>query len=93
MTSAEDFMFRTATAEAREAEIVHNAQCDRQTMERFYEVARTMLHTLFERRVTLCDAGCAIDIEAIVEGLRPHDAATVERAARQVAAQWEVERE
>ena len=86
-------MVATSSAETREAEIVHNAQCDRQTMERFYEVARTMLHTLFERNVTLCDAGCAIDIEAIVEGFRPHDAATVERAARELARQEEAERE
>ena len=93
MNTAEDFMFRSNAAEAREAEIVHNAQCDRQTMERFHAVARTLLHTLFERRVTLCDNGCAIDIEAIVEGFRPHDAARVERAARELAAQMEGEDE
>ena len=87
MNSAETTMFATSAAEDREAEIVHNAQCDRQTMERAYWVLKTCVDMLFERKVTLCDAGCMIDIEAIVEGFRPHDAARVERAARELAKQ------
>lgn len=90
--NAETKMFRTTAAEAREAEIVHNAECDRQTVARIHGVLKTLAGMLFENKITLCDHGCAIDLEALIEGYRPHDAKTVEASARKVAAQWEVER-
>ena len=89
MTSAETATFRTTAAEEREAELVHNAQCDRQTLERFYEVAKSMARMLFENRVTFCDHGCGEDIIALIEGFKPHDAARVEHAARELAAWME----
>lgn len=89
MTSPSTAFFRTSAAEAREAETVANALDDRQTLERLYEIMRDAMGRLFENRVTLCDAGCLIDLQAIVETFRPHDAKTVEASARKVAARFE----
>jgi hypothetical protein len=72
-------------------ECVMDALDDRAELLLWYADGLRLLRRLHEDRVTLCDAGCGIDLQGVVESLKPHDVEKVVAAAEEVARDREQE--
>jgi hypothetical protein len=75
----------TPAGERRINECVADALEDREELSRWYALGLRLLLRLHEDRVTLCDAGCGIDLQGIVESLKPWSVEEVRRVAEEVA--------
>lgn len=77
--------------EARVAECIADALADRLEILAWYEQGLRVLMRLHEDRVTLCDAGCGIDIQGTVESMKPLSEDEVRKFAEEVARDREQE--
>lgn len=82
-------MWNSPATERRIEEVVAGAEEDRLALLKWWLDGVEMFSNMHEKRITLCDAGCGIDLEGIIRDLTPHDDAAVEKHAREVAADWE----
>jgi hypothetical protein len=72
-------------ARKRINECIDDSLEDRLEILAWYEQGLRLLLRLHEDRVTLCDAGCGVDIQGIVESVKPWSVEEVRRVAEEVA--------
>lgn len=72
-------------------ECVMDALDDREALSRWYAEGLRLLLRLHEDRVTLCDAGCGVDLQGLVESLKPWSEEEVRKVAEEVARDREQE--